>query len=165
MEKQKLQNFAEEFINGAIEGSESGSWVWDGGSVEDYLGEELTEEDMETLDVILWSEHDCLLYSEVYRGNDGKVVVDCNFALDTLELACRHAVLFTNTKDGEKYYLQHADLEGDYQDECTDKNLLEQAELLIANDYDISTIDEEFEVENVANAFGIRNIIKTIDFQ
>lgn len=165
MEKQRLQNLAEEFIAGAIKESESGSWVWDGGAVEEYLQSTLTEEDMQTLDDILWSEYDCLTYSEVYLGEYNKVVIDCNFALDALEMACRHAVLFHNTKDGEKYYLQHADLEGDNQDEYTDQDLLKQAEILMANDYDISSLDEEFEIENVANAYGIREIIKTIEMQ
>lgn len=165
MEKQRLQNLAEEFIAGAIKESESGSWVWDGGAVEEYLQSTLTEEDMQTLDDILWSEHDCLTYSEVYLGADNKVVIDCNFALDALEMACRDAVLFHNTKDGEKYYLQYADLSGDEEDEYTYDRLLLQAKKLMANDYDISSLDEEFEIENVANAFGIRRIIETIEMQ
>lgn len=164
MNTTRFKELREAFINSAIEGSESGSWVWDGGAVESFLGRTLDDDEMEALDEFIASDPR-IAYSEVCKGLDGVIVIDCNLYLDYLKLACRSAILFNNTMNGEKYYLQHADLEGDYQDEYTDKDLLEQAEKLMANNFDVSSIDVEFEIENISNAYGIRNVIKTIEMQ
>jgi hypothetical protein len=164
MEKQRLQNLVEEFIAEAIKNSDYGNYSWGGGHIEEYLQSTLTEADMQTLDDLLASD-DRISYCEVITDDDGFVTIDCNFYLDALESTCRDAVLFNNTMDGEKYYLQYADINGDEEDEYTYDCLLEQAQKLIENDFDISSLDEEFEIEDVSNAFGIRRIIKEIDFQ
>ena len=159
-----FKELREKFINGAIEGSESGSWVWDGGAVENFLGRTLSEEEMEELDEFIASDPR-IAYSEVFKGLDGVIAIDCNLYLDYLKLACRHAVLFNNTKDGEKYYLQHVELCGDEQDEYTDRELIEQAIILEENGFELSCLNKRFEIENVSKAEGLRDIIKTIDFQ
>lgn len=164
MEKIRMQNLVEEFIAEAIKNSDYGNYSWGGGHIEEYLQSTLAEADMQTLDDLL-SIDDRISYCEVTTDDEGFVTIDCNFCLDALENTCRDAVLFHNTKDGEKYYLQYADLNGDEEDEYTYDCLLLQAKKLIANDYDISSLDEEFEIENVANAFGIRRIIETIEMQ
>ena len=164
MEKIRMQNLVEEFIAEAIKNSDYGNYSWGGGHIEEYLQSTLTEADMQTLDDLLASD-DRISYCEVTTDDDGFVTIDCNFYLDALENTCRDAVLFHNTMDGEKYYLQYADLSGDEEDEYTYDCLLEQAKKLAENDFDISSLDEEFEIEDVSNAFGIRRIIKEIDFQ
>ena len=163
MEKIKLQNLVEEYINEAIKESIYGNYCWGGGHIEEYLQSTLTEEDMQTLDDLL-SIDDRISYCEVTTDDDGFVTIDCNFCLDALENTCRDAVLFHNTKDDEKYYLQYADLSGDEEDEYTYDCLLEQAKKLAENDFDISSLDEEFEIENVSNTFGVRRVIETINF-
>lgn len=164
MEKIRMQNLVEEFIAEAIKNSDYGNYSWGGGHIEEYLQSTLTEADMQTLDDLLASD-DRISYCEVITDDDGFVTIDCNFCLDALENTCRDAVLFHNTMDGEKYYLQYADLNGDEENGYTYKCLLLQALKLIENDFDISSLDEEFEIEDVSNAFGIRRIIKEIDFQ
>lgn len=161
MEKKQLQDFVEEFINSAVKESECGSWIWSDGAVEYYFQSTLTEADMQLLDDLLSSD-ERILYCEIYTDESGRVVVDCNLCLDALELACRHAIVLKNAKNGEEYYLQHYDLAGDEQDFDTDEDLLKQAEILIENNFDFSSIDEEFEIEKRSTAFGIRDIIDTI---
>ena len=163
MNKQQLQNLVEAYINYAIEETSNGSCVWYGGEVEEFLHRSVTEEEMQEIQDLLYMD-DRIAEADVYTEG-GKVTIDCMFWLDACEQTCRHAVLFHNTKDGEKYYLQHKELLGDEQDEDTDIELLTQAERLEALNFDISCIEDEFEIEIVDNAFGIRNIIRTIEMQ
>lgn len=86
MEKQRLQNLVEEYVNEAIDTSESGSWVWSAGEVENYLQSTLTEEDMQTLEDLLHNDQR-IAYCEVYTDATGQVVIDCNFYLDYLRMA------------------------------------------------------------------------------
>lgn len=164
MNTTRFNELREAFINGAIEGSESGSWVWDGGAVESFLGSTLDDDEMEALDEFIASDPR-IAYSEVFKGLDGVIVIDCNLYLDYLKLACRSAILFNNTTNGEKYYLQFIDLCGDEETEHDIRKLEEQAEILEENGFELSSLSKGFEIESIANAEGIRNIIKTINFQ
>lgn len=163
--KQELEQLVEDYVQEAIQETTNGSHTWGwGGDIEEKLGHDISDEELEQIEDLLYS-YSNIGEVNVYRDDNNYAVIDCMFWLDACNNTCRHAVLFHNTKDGEKYYLQHAELLGDEQDEDTDEDLLKQAEILMANDYDISSLDEEFEIENVSNAFGIRNIIKTIEMQ
>ncbi len=86
MEKIRLQNLVEEYVNEAIDTSESGSWVWSDGEVENYLQSTLTEADMQTLEDLLTGDQR-VAYCEVYTDATGKVVIDCNFYLNYLRMA------------------------------------------------------------------------------
>ena len=164
MEKQQLQNLVEAYIKYAIENTTNGSCIWDNGDVEEFLHHSVTEEEMQQIEDLLLSD-DRISEADVYTDDNNKVVIDCIFWLDACEQTCRHAVLFHNTKDGEKYYLQHKELLGDEQDESTDKQLIHQAEILEETGYEITNLKKKFEIEKVSNAFGIRNVIKTIELQ
>lgn len=163
MNKQQLQNLVEAYINYAIEETSNGSCVWCSGEVEEFLHHSVTEEEMQEIQDLLLAD-DRIAEADVYT-EDGKVTIDCMFWLDACEQTCRHAVLFQNTKDGEKYYLQHSELLGDEQDEDTDADLIEQAEILEETGYELTELRDGFEIERVSNAFGIREIIKTIEIQ
>ena len=163
MNKQQLQNLVEAYINCAVEETSNGSFIWSGGEVEDFLCHNLTEEEMQTIQDLLYAD-DRIAEADVYT-EDGKVTIDCMFWLDACEQTCRHAVLFHNTKDGEKYYLQHSELLGDEQDEDTDADLIEQAEILEETGYELTELHDGFEIQRVSDAFGIREIIKTIEMQ
>lgn len=166
MTKQEIQNLVEEYIKRGVEETTNGSYIWCCGEVEDYLQSNLSETEMQMIeDELTQIYSDVIAEARVYTSNDDKVVIDCVFWLDACEQTCRNAVLFHNTKDDEKYYLQHKDLPGTEQGEETDKDLLNQADKLQTLDFNTSCLDEEFEIENVSNATGIRNIIKTIQFQ
>jgi hypothetical protein len=163
MNKQQLQNLVEAYINCAVEETSNGSFIWSGGEVEDFLCHNLTEEEMQTIQDLLYAD-DRIAEADVY-AEDGKVTIDCMFWLDACEQTCRHAVLFRNTRTGEEYYLQHVGLSGDEQDEDTDADLIEQAELLDKAGYYLIDLKEGFEFKKTDNVFGIRQIIKTIEMQ
>lgn len=165
MTKQEIQNLVEEYIKRGVEETTNGSYIWACGEVEDYLQRNLLEAEMQMIQDELEMYNDIIAEASVYTGVDDKVIIDCMFWLDACEQTCRSAVLFHNTKDDERYYLQHKDLLGTEQDEETDSELLTQADILRESDFDVSCLKEDFEVQNVSNATGIRNIIKTIEFQ
>lgn len=164
MNKQQLQNLVEEYINEAVEETDTGNWCWCGGSVEDYLKSNLTEADMQLLEDILCGDYR-VSYCEVYTDDDGFVTIDCNFYTDVCEQTCRSAVLFHNTRTGEKYYLQHSYLWHDEEDEDTDAELIKQAEIFEKTGYNLDELTEFFRIVNVRKAFGIRRIIQTIEMK
>ena len=86
MEKIRLQNLVEEYVNEAIDTSESGSWIWSDGEVENYLHSTLTEEDMQIIEDLL-KDDQRVAYCEVYTDAAGQIVIDCNFYLDYLRMA------------------------------------------------------------------------------
>ena len=162
--KHTLSELVKAYVEDAIENTESGSWCWCNGAVESFLGRNVNANEVEEIQEML-CKYDCISEMDVYLEEDGKLNLDCIFWLDYCKLTCQHAVLFHNTKTGEKWYLQYEDLAGDEQDEETDVKLMKQAIRLVQSGFDASIIEEGFELIDINEIDGLRMVVDTIELQ